>query len=182
VAEEERPIKTLGDYHEDVIRFDLDGFVEHHGGAFLVHHGSRDELKPLPGKAKTAIFDPVDPGDLAPLNAGVDQLVFPLHPMMPGAPGAETISIGRSEANDVVIPDESVSAIHAFVQVGEGGEMGIEDLNSTNGSFVNGSRVPPQGAQAPTPLRAGDHVQLGSAEFTFLPAEDFRGLVSRLLG
>lgn len=51
------------------------------------------------------------------------------------------IRIGRGAGNDVVINDNVVSTNHAVITVTDFGEITIEDLNSKNGTFVNGSRV-----------------------------------------
>ena len=63
--------------------------------------------------------------------------------------------IGRDPSVDLVIKDADVSARHASLVPGDGG-FAIEDLGSTNGTFVNGQRV-----AAPQELAPGDLIQLG---------------------
>lgn len=53
----------------------------------------------------------------------------------------KTIKIGRSSSNDVVINDPVVSSSHAIITVSDIGEVSIEDQNSKNGTFVNGTRI-----------------------------------------
>lgn len=53
----------------------------------------------------------------------------------------KTIRIGRGPNNDVVIKDDVVSTNHAVITVSDSGEITIEDLNSKNGTFVDGRRV-----------------------------------------
>ena len=53
----------------------------------------------------------------------------------------KTIKIGRGTNNDVVINDGVVSTFHAVITVSDFGEISIEDLNSKNGTFVNGQRI-----------------------------------------
>ncbi len=48
--------------------------------------------------------------------------------------------IGRSPFNDIVIPDETVSKRHASIAVSSGGVL-LRDLDSTNGTFVEGQQV-----------------------------------------
>jgi predicted component of type VI protein secretion system len=73
--------------------------------------------------------------------------VFPLE--------KDEIFIGRDLTNDIVINDAEISRRHArLVQQAEG--YVLEDLGSTNGSFVNGQRL-----TAPYVLRAGETVTFG---------------------
>lgn len=55
-------------------------------------------------------------------------------------PSKKIISLGRRKNNDVCIPDLSVSGNHAIITV-NGDELILEDLKSTNGSYVNGEFV-----------------------------------------
>jgi len=73
----------------------------------------------------------------------------------------EVTSFGRAPECDVVIPDPRASRRHAELQRGEEG-VTLRDLNSTNGTRLNGQRV-----QAPTRLRDGDVIEIAGAHFTF---------------
>ncbi len=64
-------------------------------------------------------------------------------------------TIGREANNEVVINDPEVSRKHARLTF-QGGAWVIEDLGSTNGTFVNESRL-----SGPYSLRLGDVVGLG---------------------
>ena len=72
----------------------------------------------------------------------------------PLAEGQEIV-IGRSSELDMVLVEEMVSRKHARIALG-GGTISIEDLGSTNGTFVNGEKVQ-QGT-----LREGDRVLIGT--------------------
>ena len=67
------------------------------------------------------------------------------------------VVLGRDPSADVVLTDPSgqVSRRHARIVI-RGTEAVIEDLMSTNGTFVNGERL-----DGPYALRAGDKVELG---------------------
>ncbi len=68
---------------------------------------------------------------------------------------AETVLIGRSKQCDLVIEEPELSRKHArFVRQGEG--YMLEDLGSTNGTFVNGARL-----SGPRLLQPGDEIRLG---------------------
>ena len=69
------------------------------------------------------------------------------------------ITIGRSDDSDLVIDDEYASTHHAkLVQVGT--DWVLQDLNSTNGTFINGSRV-----NTPANLKVGTPVRIGKTTF-----------------
>ncbi len=68
----------------------------------------------------------------------------------------KTIKIGKSSSNDFVINDETVSRQHAVLAVFDSGEITIKDLNSTNGTFVDGKRI-----NDTTQLKPGQIVLLG---------------------
>jgi pSer/pThr/pTyr-binding forkhead associated (FHA) protein len=53
---------------------------------------------------------------------------------------AEKTTIGRVEDNTFQIPDASVSSHHCEVTL-KGNEVVIHDLNSTNGTFINGQQI-----------------------------------------
>ena len=62
--------------------------------------------------------------------------------------------VGREDAG-LTIEDEEISRRHAVIRPGDGG-IEIEDLGSTNGTYVNGVRI-----EATTRLAGGDTVKLG---------------------
>jgi FHA domain len=67
------------------------------------------------------------------------------------------VRIGRSAGCAISIPDDTfVSSTHARLYEYDGCTW-LEDLNSTNGSYLNGARL-----TAPQPLMKGDRLQIGS--------------------
>jgi len=67
----------------------------------------------------------------------------------------DQIVIGRDSANGVAINDSEISRKHARLTF-QGGKYVLDDLGSTNGTFVNGQRL-----AGPVVLRSGDVVSLG---------------------
>ena len=61
--------------------------------------------------------------------------------------------IGRGRSADLVLAEATISRAHAAI--GWDGEFFVQDLGSTNGTLVNGSRAPR------TALHDGDELQLG---------------------
>ena len=73
-------------------------------------------------------------------------------------------SIGRTEDNDIVIADESVSSSHATIMQ-KAGSWYVVDLRSANGTFVDGYRV-----AAERMVSAGAVLTVGQVKMIFLPA------------
>ena len=65
--------------------------------------------------------------------------------------------VGRGKDSDIVLVDADVSRQHARLQSGSQGWL-LVDLGTTNGTFVNGKRLP---AQEPYLLRPGDRITIG---------------------
>lgn len=76
-----------------------------------------------------------------------------------------TISMGRREGNTIKLDDRFASGNHAKVKV-ENGKVIIEDLDSTNGVFVNEERI-----QRYCELVADDKIKIGSAIFKVIRAD-----------
>ncbi|MCC6873056.1 MAG: FHA domain-containing protein [Sandaracinaceae bacterium] len=66
------------------------------------------------------------------------------------------ITIGRAPGNDLILPHPSVSGRHARISRQPDGNFQIQDLGSTNGTYVNGVRIATQVA------RPGDRVTVGA--------------------
>ena len=71
--------------------------------------------------------------------------------------GEGAVVIGRESFNDIIVYDEEVSRRHAQVSFQDGRYV-LEDLGSTNGTYINGRRV-----KNPTPLYNGDVIEMGEA-------------------
>jgi len=67
----------------------------------------------------------------------------------------DQIDIGRDSTNGVVINDAEISRRHARLSF-QGGKYVLEDLGSTNGTFVNGQRL-----AGPRVLKAGEVISFG---------------------
>lgn len=70
-------------------------------------------------------------------------------------------TLGRRPYNDVVIDNLAVSGEHAVLQM-TGADVHIEDLNSTNGTYINGKAVKKQ------LLKHNDTVEIGKHKIKFL--------------
>lgn len=70
------------------------------------------------------------------------------------------ITIGRAPNNDIIIPEQTVSSKHATISI-QNGSFFLKDLDSTNGTFVNGTRIDQK------LLKSGDLIKLGAAQCQF---------------
>src|SRR6516165_10778885 len=85
------------------------------------------------------------------------------------------VSIGREEGNSLRLNDERVSRFHAKVQV-DGDDYILTDLESTNGTRVNGTAVQIRR------LRIGDRVGVGRSLLLFGSNEEIAARMASLAG
>jgi hypothetical protein len=69
--------------------------------------------------------------------------------------------LGRGDTADIRLEDTFASSQHARL-VPQGDVMVLEDLGSTNGTYLNGEPL-----RGPQPLHVGDSIRIGDSEFTF---------------
>lgn len=101
----------------------------------------REAIEPVPVRARFIRTDTVGKGELR-LRSVLCRL-------------------GRAPDNDISFDNNSVSSRHAEVYYLPDGSFQISDLNSTNGTFVNGQRIQSQR------LKNGDIVELGEVRLHF---------------
>ncbi len=73
----------------------------------------------------------------------------------------ERTTLGRRPYNDIVIDNLAISGEHAVLQM-TGGQVYLEDLNSTNGTYVNGKATKKQ------LLKDGDFIEVGKYKIKFV--------------
>jgi FHA domain len=74
---------------------------------------------------------------------------------------SEGALLGRGDSADIKLEDTFASSQHARL-VPQGEVMVLEDLGSTNGTYLNGEAL-----RGPQPLHVGDSIRIGDSEFTF---------------
>ncbi len=132
----------------------------------------RGDAAALAGRGGEA---PQPPPDATGLHAAsslgrVDEGVHAAQLVVERAPGHEAgmiydldgdIVLGRGERAAIRLEDPFASASHARVYE-QGNIFVIEDLGSTNGTYLNEEVL-----ESPRPLHPGDRVRIGDSEFTF---------------
>ena len=115
--------------------------------------------------------------DVVPASAAVRPTVAPVAylvcicPSGPGlgrrfAVGADPVTLGRESTCTIAVADAGVSRAHAQIARRPDGSYRIDDLRSTNGTYVNNARV-----QAGT-LQDGDYLRVGGQIFRFLAGDN----------
>lgn len=72
-------------------------------------------------------------------------------------------TLGRAQGNDIVLGDSFASSEHARLAWNGKGWV-LEDMGSTNGTFINGQQV-----SRPVPVRPGDVIELGRVKVKLVP-------------
>lgn len=115
-------------------------------------------------ESATRVMDGGDAGASTSAMSGATR-TLPGWLMVPEAPGTDDgairltggpLVIGRSRHADVTVPDPEVSGRHMSLQPGAAGQWVVKDLDSMNGTWLNGRRL-----QAEHPLSEGDHLRAG---------------------
>lgn len=79
-------------------------------------------------------------------------------------PGGKRLNVGRGTDNDLYLNHTSVSKIHAALKMDNQGTLLVADTGSTNGTHINGQRIPYGEAR---PIAEGDLVAFGDVEVRF---------------
>ncbi|MGW2547554.1 FHA domain-containing protein FhaB/FipA, partial [Kitasatospora sp. NPDC001574] len=68
----------------------------------------------------------------------------------------QTITLGRAHDSTIVLDDDYASSRHARIYPDQTGQWTVEDLGSTNGTYLDRQRL-----TAPTPLQPGMPIRIG---------------------
>src|ERR1700682_5866064 len=79
-------------------------------------------------------------------------------------PGGRRLNVGRGTDNNLYLNHTSVSKVHAAVRMDHDGTLLVADTGSTNGTHINGVRIPYGEAR---PIADGDVVSFGEVEVRF---------------
>ncbi|MBQ1803509.1 MAG: FHA domain-containing protein [Aeriscardovia sp.] len=109
----------------------------------LVTHVPPSPSSISPSRSDTTVLVIVD-GQ----NAG---MTFPLPP---------SCTIGRAPDNSIVVPDQFISSHHARIYKSKKGEWVLEDLGSTNGTYLDEKQI-----AGPVIIKPGQLIRLGATSF-----------------
>ena len=113
---------------------------------------------------RTQIFEPsgTNPG-ASPASEALKHAIYPLVKGEYSTTSSKSFTIGRIDGNDMIMPDFAISKKHAVITV-DNGSFYIKDLESTNGTMVNGIRLNKKSMK----IHDQDVVSFARYEFTFL--------------
>jgi len=166
---------VVQDYLDASIKLDCEAFCEQVGAPVLiVRRSPQEQTFQL---AATQMHDSQKKGHNKRPKIGHQ---LPVLELRCGRGSSGEVSIGRAEENGIMIPDETVSARHArFFRVRTSGVMLLEDLESTNGTTINGKAVLPGRAFE---LNDGDELTFGDTRFVFFYPRGFYSALQEMMG
>lgn len=160
---------TLSEFVELHKNLDIDTFLKTFSYPFLIAIGfisSTNIKKSHKGSTDLLLFNLTPTHDNKARHPLAGKI---FHLIVDKNKNREVIMVGRDRENDIVIPDQSVSFKHA--------ELGflnkqtvIQDLKSTNGTFINMNKLPPNQY---APLEDEDIVTFGRYSFQFYTSKAF---------
>lgn len=170
--------KLLG----DDVAFDDAGFRARWGGAFLLVDvalsaspfdldGTLPGDEPRPDTAAGLAGGPAH----GPAGVKHDAVVYLLQRRV-AAPD-RPITLGRTEATDVVLNDRSVSKLHAFLEPMADGRLQVQDAGSKNGTWIAGARLAPPPRAGSVLVEPGDVVMFGTVRARYLDVMNLRALL-----
>ncbi|NHM15729.1 DUF3662 domain-containing protein [Eggerthellaceae bacterium zg-887] len=127
--------------------------------------GAAGAASAVPARGNHTIMIPPAGAAPAPADAGGPQAqLIDVATNRPFALSGARITMGRESVNDIQVHDINASRKHAELTLQPNGAWTITDVGSTNGTIVNGRPVASQ------VLRPGDHITIGTTEYTFVVA------------
>lgn len=136
-----------------------------------VSRSAMKDLRRIPGSGGgSAWVDAPAPVDETGLHSAVSSKLGEPRLVVERAPGhtpgmeydlEQGAVLGRGEQAEIRLEDPFASSRHARI-VRQGGVMVLEDMGSTNGTYLNEEIL-----GGPTPLHPGDRVRIGDSEFTY---------------
>lgn len=127
------------------------------------HHGnSRKAAHPAPETPHTATYAQ---GNVRGGHETARAQLIDLSTQRPYDLGGSTIVMGRDAGCDIVVNDISASRRHAELRRDQHGQWIVTDLDSTNGTMVNGRRIASQ------PLYLGDVITIGKTDYELADAD-----------
>jgi hypothetical protein len=158
-------------HYRQLVHLGREEFIASAAPAALVRHRADFEVDtPLSGMHTLSIDDEIEetlPAGRESPPAASNLEIYPLT-KKPGASFPDRITIGRTENNDIVIREHSISRLHAYVRR-DGDQWLVADAGSKNGSWLGDVALAPRKER---PLATRSNLRLGDVQLLFYPAAD----------
>ena len=171
------------DYLKSLQGLGREQFLEAYTNAFLLENYLAPSSTSKLGRVET--ISELDVDDLLSLSeSGEDETLLQTRviPLMKRDKNSSErmIFVGRSAENDIVLLNKMVSKLHAyFCEVPGSQVMQLVDMNSTNGTFINGAKVSPS---VKTSLKDEDVISFGpETRLEFFNSTGFCKLLQQLV-
>lgn len=171
------------DYLKSLQGLGEDQFLEEYNNAFLLENylapSSRIKLGRVETISELEVDDLLAAGENDEDETLLQARVIPLEKRDKNS-SERMIFVGRSEDNDIVLLNKMVSKLHAYFSEVPGSKViQLVDMNSTNGTFVNGSKVSPS---VKTNLEDQDIISFGpETKLEFFSSLGFCQLLQHLI-
>jgi hypothetical protein len=160
----------VADYLSELRKLGRKQFLVSYPNPILVHHFERaaedaaERMKVLTGVAKFRTEAPRGAPDAAVLLGDPSDLDACVHPLRkrPNNPYPDTVTAGRADSNDIVVPYDDLSKLHAYFTRSPEGAWLVADAGSTNGTWLAGERLAPNESK-----KLAERDQLGLGEHAF---------------
>jgi hypothetical protein len=166
-------------HYRQLLALGREEFLASAAPAALVRYRSAESADPAASATLTIDSDYSEPMETLPygkvLASDIDFEVYPLS-KKGGASYPDRITIGRTPNNDIVIPDTSISRLHAYLRR-DGTAWVVADAGSKNGSQLAGA---PLEARRERPIASKTMLRLGDVDLTFYLAPDLYGALGGL--
>jgi hypothetical protein len=152
-------------HYRQLVQLGREEFLASAAPAALVRHRDEMDSAPTSGVHTLSIDQQIEetlPHGRESPTANWNLEVYPLTKKA-GASFPDRITIGRTSNNDIVIPDGSVSRLHAYVRR-DGQHWVVADAGSKNGSWLSGVQLV---ARKEKPISSRAELRLGDVDLTF---------------
>jgi pSer/pThr/pTyr-binding forkhead associated (FHA) protein len=172
-------MRRLAEYNSDRLRLTKEGFLSKNGSPVLLHRWEAPEddseyasttahISMIDLPARPDLTRPTEPlaalGITTKITNANDVVIFPIVKRQAGGVLQDRISVGRNRNADIHLPFRRISKFHAFfTSTQNGAKYFITDAGSTNGTFLNGRRLP-----AGQSVEVNDRALIHFSQFMFV--------------
>jgi len=160
---------TIAEYLDEMRRLGAGSFLVAYPFPVLVHRFGAAASSPPAGfrtdlQRRPALRTVVDGGP-----ADLDVAVHAIK-KRPGNPYEDTVMLGRASSNDIVLPYNDLSKLHAYFGQSADGAWYVADAGSTNGTWLGETQL---AANTPAPLGERNELAFGENAFEAFTARAF---------